>query len=89
MENWGEVCQNAGSVIEVLVKVHFAALAFVNLTPTPKDNELYAKIYRPIEWIAGVFGLAKQAPHSSRGEKGKSPLDVASSAVAKLFSKRP
>jgi hypothetical protein len=31
------------------------ALAVVNLTPTPKDDEIYGKIYRAIEILAGVI----------------------------------
>ena len=43
------------------VAVHGAALAIVNLTPTPKDNEylgkysrMAVKLYRAIEILAGV-----------------------------------
>lgn len=43
------------------VAVHGAAVAIVNLTPTPKDNEvlsrysrLMVKLYRAIEILAGV-----------------------------------
>jgi len=31
------------------------ASVIVNLTPTPKDNELLAKVYKAIEWSAGIF----------------------------------
>jgi hypothetical protein len=31
----------------------------VNLTPTPKDDEILAKLYKPIEWLAGI--LTKKA----------------------------
>jgi len=47
--------------IAVAVAVHSAALAIVNLTPTPKDNEylgkysrMAVKLYRAIEILAGV-----------------------------------
>jgi len=47
--------------IAVAVAVHSAALAIVNLTPTPKDNEylgkysrIAVKLYRAIEILAGV-----------------------------------
>jgi hypothetical protein len=47
--------------IAVAVAVHGAALAIVNLTPTPKDNEalsrysrMAVKLYRAIEILAGV-----------------------------------
>jgi len=48
--------------ITVAVAVHGAALAIVNLTPTPKDNEylgkysrMAVKLYRAIELLAGVI----------------------------------
>jgi hypothetical protein len=45
----------------VLVAVHGLALAIVNVTPTPKDNEVVAKLYRAIEILAGLIGpLAKR-----------------------------
>lgn len=35
--------------------VHAAAVAVVNLTPTPKDNAAVAKVYRVLELAAGLF----------------------------------
>lgn len=46
-ENWAEI---AG----ILAALHVLALAIVNVTPTPKDDELYAKLYKIIEIIAGI-----------------------------------
>ena len=47
--------------IAVAIAVHGAAVAIVNLTPTPKDNEFLDKysrmavnLYRAIEILAGV-----------------------------------
>lgn len=47
--------------IAVAIAIHGAALAIVNLTPTPKDNEflgkysrMAVKLYRAIEILAGV-----------------------------------
>jgi hypothetical protein len=47
--------------IAVAVAVHGAAVAIVNLTPTPKDDEflgrytrMAVKLYRAIEILAGV-----------------------------------
>ena len=47
--------------IAVVIAVHGAAVAIVNLTPTPKDNEtlgrysrMAVKLYRAIEILAGV-----------------------------------
>ena len=43
-ENW----------VEVLLALHVVALAVVNLTPTPKDNQFISKTYRWIELVAGL-----------------------------------
>jgi hypothetical protein len=47
--------------IAVAIAVHGAAVAIVNLTPTPKDNDalsrysrMAVKLYRAIEILAGV-----------------------------------
>jgi hypothetical protein len=47
--------------IAVVIAIHGAAVAIVNLTPTPKDNEalgrysrMAVKVYRAIEILAGV-----------------------------------
>ena len=44
------------------IGVHATAVAVVNLTPTPKDNDrlgrytaLFVKLYRAIELLAGIF----------------------------------
>jgi hypothetical protein len=48
-------------IIVVLVAAHALALAIVNLTPTPKDDEAVAKFYRVIEILAGIVTrLAKK-----------------------------
>lgn len=41
-------------IMGVLFAIHAAALAIVNLTPTPKDNEIVAKYYRILEILAGI-----------------------------------
>jgi hypothetical protein len=48
--------------LAVAVGVHGAAVAIVNLTPTPRDNEalgkysrMAVKLYRAIEILAGVI----------------------------------
>ncbi len=54
--------------IALAAAIHGVALAVVNLTPTPKDNETldnYAKamvkVYRAVEILAGIIGpLAKR-----------------------------
>lgn len=45
---------NVEGIITVVIAAHALALAVVNLTPTPKDDAVVAKIYTVIEWIAGV-----------------------------------
>jgi hypothetical protein len=55
----------SSSIVEyvaVAVGVHAAAVAIVNITPTPKDNEtlgkysrMAVKLYRAIELLAGVI----------------------------------
>lgn len=55
-------------LIALAVAIHGLALAIVNLTPTPKDNEALdgyskaiVKAYRAIEILAGLVGpLAKR-----------------------------
>jgi len=47
LNNWAEVAGIAGAL-------HILALAVVNMTPTPKDDEIYGKIYRVVEMIAGI-----------------------------------
>lgn len=52
---------NGAEVFAALFAVHAAAVAVVNLTPTPKDDEAVAKYYRIIEFAAGLFTrLAKK-----------------------------
>ena len=48
--------------VAVAVGIHAAAVAIVNLTPTPRDNEalgkysrMAVKLYRAIEILAGVI----------------------------------
>ena len=62
----GRNCQTSmtpriAEYIAVAIAVHGAAVAIVNLTPTPKDNEalgnytrMAVKLYRAIEILAGV-----------------------------------
>lgn len=40
--------------LQLLVAAHALALAIVNLTDTPKDNEYLAKAYKYIEFLAGI-----------------------------------
>ena len=47
-------------VITAILAIHAAASAITALTPTPKDDEIVAKLYKVIEVLAGVVGRAKQ-----------------------------
>lgn len=42
-------------IVTALAAIHVAAMAIVNLTPTPKDNEFVENIYRYIEVVAGIL----------------------------------
>jgi hypothetical protein len=48
------IVENGPEVLGVLFAIHAAALAIVNLTPTPKDDEAVAKYYRVLEILAGI-----------------------------------
>ena len=47
LENWSSIVGIAGAA-------PLLALAIVNVTPTPKDNELYGKFYKVVEMLAGI-----------------------------------
>ena len=47
--------QNWTELVGVAAAVHVLALAIVNLTPTPKDDAVYGKVYKAIELLAGIF----------------------------------
>jgi hypothetical protein len=54
----------------VLLALHGAAIAIVNLTPTPKDDAIVGKVYRVLEAFAGIFGVtAKEFPGSREMKK--------------------
>ena len=45
----------APEIIAALFAIHAAAVAVVNLTPTPKDDAIVAKYYKVIEFLAGIM----------------------------------
>lgn len=49
------ITENWEAVLALLVALHALAVAIVNLTPTPKDDEVLAKVYRVVEVLAGLF----------------------------------
>lgn len=53
------IATNGDAIAAALLAAHALAVTIVNLTPTPRDDELVAKIYKPIEWLAGI--LTKKA----------------------------
>lgn len=42
------------TALTLLMAGHALAIAIVNLTPTPKDDEIVAKAYKYIEFLAGI-----------------------------------
>ena len=47
-ENWVDIAA-------VLAGIHVLAVAIVNITPTPKDNEWVGKAYRWVEVLGGLI----------------------------------
>lgn len=52
---FGYILAHGPEIIAALLAVHAAAVAIVNLTPTPKDDEAVSKVYRVIEILAGII----------------------------------
>ena len=46
---------NLGEIISLVAGLHVVALIIVNLTPTPKDNEVLAKVYGFVKKLAGLI----------------------------------
>lgn len=42
-------------LVQALLAAHGLALLIVNLTPTPRDNAIVARLYRALELIAGLW----------------------------------
>lgn len=53
MFSW--MMENHTNVFSALMAVHAAAVVIVNMTPTPKDDEIVGKAYKLIEMAAGIF----------------------------------
>jgi hypothetical protein len=56
---WAWVQANGVALSAAVGAVHFAAVAIVNLTPTPKDDAIVATVYKYVEFAAGL--LTKRA----------------------------
>lgn len=54
--------------LQLILAAHGLALAIVNMTDTPKDNELLAKVYKYVEFLAGIVKPSKA--------KQPNPLDT-------------
>lgn len=48
-----------GDALQIILALHSLALIIVNLTDTPKDNEMVAKVYRWVEFLAGIVKPSK------------------------------
>lgn len=56
-----QILDHLQQIVVILFAAHALALAIVNLTPTPKDDEAVGKLYRFIEVFAGIVTkLAKR-----------------------------
>jgi hypothetical protein len=54
---------HAGDLFAAVFGLHALAVAIVNLTPTPADDELVGKFYKAVEFLAGIFHYnAKMLP---------------------------
>lgn len=49
------IAENGPALGTALLALHGLAVAVVNLTPTPKDDEIVAKAYKFVELLAGVL----------------------------------
>lgn len=59
------------TVVAGLLAAHALAVFVVNLTPTPADDRIVGKVYKFIEYIAGVIsGKAKEFPGEAATKKG-------------------
>jgi len=64
------VQENGAGIVAVLLGAHALALAIVNLTPTPKDDAIVGKVYKVIEFVAGVLSnKAKELPGEAQAIK--------------------
>lgn len=48
------ILNNWEGILAVIAGAHALAVAVVNLTPTPKDDEIVGKVYKVVEVVAGV-----------------------------------
>lgn len=61
------ILNNWEGILAVIAGTHSLALAIVNLTPTPRDDEIVGKVYKVIELVAGVVTRkAKELPGEAK-----------------------
>jgi hypothetical protein len=52
---------NLRDLVQALLAAHGLALLVVNLTPTPRDDVILARLYRALEMVAGLWSpMAKR-----------------------------
>lgn len=58
------------TVLGGLLAAHALAVFAVNLTPTPKDDAVIGKVYKVVEWVAGIVTRkAKEQPGTEEEEE--------------------
>lgn len=62
---------NSEHLLAILALLYAAARAIVHLTPTPRDDELLAKVSPVLRAIAGLFGLDLRVGVEAKPDKGK------------------
>jgi len=59
--HWLGDADNVTTALLAILGTQALAKLIVNLTPTPKDDEIVAKVYRGVEIVAGIItSKAKQ-----------------------------
>lgn len=55
-------------ILQILMAGHAVAIAIVNLTPTPKDDQIVGKVYRYIEFFAGIVSPKSKQVNDKTGK---------------------
>lgn len=71
------VMENATDLIAVVFAVMVVAQLIVNLTPTPKDNAVYERVYRVVEFLAGLVTTKAKEPTPTQAVKLVDRFDAA------------
>ena len=54
------VVGNIDTILATITAIVAAASSVAALTPTPKDDDLFGKIYKIVDWLALNVGKAKE-----------------------------